>query len=111
MWGGIGTNLRIFFIAATLSSTSFLSFCQEFYVGGKKCISVPAAGGQAQSGDCREPTVFFDTNKDATAWLWNFGDGSANATIRNPQHTYAAVGTYTVTLTRTVNNVVQTPVT
>lgn len=114
MWGGIGTNLRIFFIAATLSFTSYFSFCQDFYIGGKKCISVPAtpptSGGQAQSADCNEPTVFFDTNKDATAWLWNFGDGSATSTIRNPQHTYAAIGTYTVTLTRTVNSVVQAPV-
>ncbi|RYU95602.1 PKD domain-containing protein [Emticicia agri] len=119
MWGGIGTNLRIFFIAATLSSTSILSFCQEFYVGGKKCISVPATppgpgggtGGQAQSADCNEPTVFFDTNPNTTAWLWDFGDGSATATTRNPQHSYAAVGTYTVTLTRTIGAVVQPPVT
>ncbi|RFS15865.1 PKD domain-containing protein [Emticicia sp. C21] len=117
MWGGIGTNLRIFFIAATFSFTSYSSFCQEFFIGGKKCISVPATGGggtgggQAQSADCNEPTVFFDTNKDATAWIWDFGDGSATATTRNPQHTYAAIGDYTVTLTRTVNNVVQAPVT
>ena len=119
MCGGIGTNLRIFFIAATLSFTSYSSFCQEFFIGGKKCISAPATGGggtgggsgQAQSADCNEPTVFFDTNRDATAWIWDFGDGSATATTRNPQHTYSTKGDYTVTLTRTVNNVVQPPVT
>jgi PKD repeat protein len=34
-----------------------------------------------------------------TAWNWNFGDGTANATLQNPGHVYASSGTYTVTLT------------
>ena len=38
-----------------------------------------------------------------TAWAWDFGDpasGSSNtSTLRNPTHTYADPGTYTVTLT------------
>ncbi len=33
-----------------------------------------------------------------TSWSWSFGDG-ATSTLRNPTHTYAAVGTYTVMLT------------
>jgi M6 family metalloprotease-like protein len=33
-----------------------------------------------------------------TNWSWNFGDG-ATSTSQNPSHTYAAGGTYTVTLT------------
>jgi PKD repeat protein len=33
-----------------------------------------------------------------TSWLWRFGDGSGPVTTRNPTHTYAAAGTYTVTL-------------
>lgn len=35
-----------------------------------------------------------------TSWLWNFGDGNTS-TLHNPQHVYAADGTYTVTLTAT----------
>jgi PKD repeat protein len=35
-----------------------------------------------------------------TSWLWTFGD-STTSTVRNPVHTYAAVGTYTVTLVAT----------
>jgi PKD repeat protein len=34
------------------------------------------------------------------AWAWNFGDGGTS-TAQNPTHTYAASGTYTVTLTAT----------
>src|SRR5207244_2496041 len=32
------------------------------------------------------------------SWSWNFGDGQT-ATQQNPSHTYAAGGSYTVTLT------------
>ncbi len=34
----------------------------------------------------------------ATGWSWDFGDGSTSA-LRNPAHTYADPGTYTVALT------------
>ncbi len=33
-----------------------------------------------------------------TMWSWNFGDGGTDM-VANPSHTYAAAGTYTVTLT------------
>jgi ABC-type transport system substrate-binding protein len=34
-----------------------------------------------------------------TSFQWNFGDGSANSTARNPVHTYQSLGNFTVTLT------------
>ncbi|HPO16848.1 MAG TPA: SUMF1/EgtB/PvdO family nonheme iron enzyme [Candidatus Hydrogenedentes bacterium] len=37
---------------------------------------------------------------DITAWVWDFGDGETS-TEQNPTHTYAASGTYTVSLTVT----------
>ncbi len=50
--------------------------------------------------------TFTDASTDAdgtvTAWSWNFGDATT-ATVRNPSHTYAAGGTYIVTLTVTDN--------
>jgi PKD repeat protein len=50
--------------------------------------------------------LFTDTSSDSdgtvNAWAWNFGD-QGTATTRNPQHTYAAAGNYTVTLTATDN--------
>jgi PKD repeat protein len=58
-----------------------------------------------------QSVLFVDvsTNKP-TAWTWNFGDpasGSANtSTLRNPRHTFASPGTYTVT--ETVTNSVGT---
>ena len=35
-----------------------------------------------------------------TSWLWDFGDGTTS-TAQNPSHTYAAVGSYNVSLTAT----------
>jgi len=41
-----------------------------------------------------------DSDGSVTAWSWDFGDGNTS-TSQNPVHTYAAGGTYTVTLTVT----------
>jgi len=40
------------------------------------------------------------TTTGTTTYAWDFGDGNTDATM-NPSHTYAAGGTYTVTLTVT----------
>jgi PKD repeat protein len=47
-------------------------------------------------------TVAFtdQSSGNPTSWRWDFGDG-ATSTIQNPTHTYAAPGTYTVSLTAT----------
>lgn len=45
--------------------------------------------------------TFTDTSTGTpTSWSWSFGDGDTDAT-RNPSHTYAAAGTYSVKLTAT----------
>lgn len=38
------------------------------------------------------------SSQNATSWDWNFGDGTTSG-LRNPNHTYTAEGTYTITLT------------
>jgi large repetitive protein len=38
---------------------------------------------------------------DTIAYSWNFGDGTPVSTSTSPSHTYAAQGTYTITLTTT----------
>lgn len=40
----------------------------------------------------------YDTDGSVVAWAWNFGDGGTS-NAQHPVHTYAAAGTYTVTLT------------
>jgi gliding motility-associated-like protein len=117
MRGSIGNKLKIFFLIATFSYISPDSWGQ-FYVGGKLCVGTPTPTtppvSNTQSADCSEPTIFFDTEKDATAWLWDFGDPTTLndvSTVRNPKYNYAAPGKYIVSLTRTVGGVVQPPVT
>ena len=62
---------------------------------------------------------FTDLSENATAWSWDFGDGT-NSTEQNPIHTYSTVGNYTVNLTainvngtdsklETINVLKQTP--
>ncbi|MCU0991010.1 MAG: metallophosphoesterase, partial [Xanthomonadales bacterium] len=50
---------------------------------------------------------FSDTSSDAdgtvSGWSWSFGDG-ATSTLRDPTHSYAIAGDYTVTLTVTDND-------
>ena len=74
------------------------------------------AGGGGGGGDTNTPPVasftfsctdlsctFTDTSTDdgtITAWSWDFGDNAAS-TEENPSYTYAAAGTYTVSLTVT----------
>lgn len=58
-----------------------------------------------QNPDCEaDSTSFRDTLSTATAWRWNFGEGGATDTRRNPQHSYMAPGSYNVTLTRTLKS-------
>nr|WP_303716384.1 PKD domain-containing protein [Methanoculleus marisnigri] len=61
----------------------------------------PSAGFSATpaSGGAPLAVQFTDesTNSPDT-WSWNFGDGAASD-VQNPVHTYAAVGTYSVSLT------------
>jgi PKD repeat protein len=51
--------------------------------------------------------TFTDTSTDSdgtiTSWAWDFGD-SSNSSAQNPAHSYAAAGTYTVSLTVTDND-------
>ena len=42
---------------------------------------------------------FTNTSLRSTQYEWNFGDGSTVNTQMNPNHTFNAIGTYTVTLT------------
>ncbi len=53
--------------------------------------------------ECSFTDASTDVDGDLVSWAWAFGDGSAS-TDRNPVHTYAAPGTYDVTLIVTDND-------
>jgi PKD repeat protein len=55
--------------------------------------------GVPRAGPAPLVVRFTDASSDATAWSWNFGDGSPASSDQNPTHTYAAGGTYPVSLT------------
>lgn len=50
---------------------------------------------------CAPLTVSFNSQTPATAWLWDFGDGSTS-TAADPSHVYEGRGVYDVTLTEWV---------
>jgi vibriolysin len=66
------------------------------------CPGPPVANFSASllSGGVPLTTTFTDLSQAASSWSWNFGDGQTS-TLKNPSHTYTAMGTYTVTLTAT----------
>lgn len=73
-------------------------------------IDLPALTNISTAAPTNTPftsaTVSFQapTHQGATKWVWNFGDGTTKeytsaAEGKNPTHTYAATGTYNVTVT------------
>lgn len=69
---------------------------------------LPGSGGTTLTADfsfaptspqAGQVVTFTDLSRGGpTGWSWNFGDGGTS-TVKNPDHTYAAAGTYTVALT------------
>jgi len=63
-------------------------------------LTSPTAGFTVNTTEGNAPltVAFTDTSTgDITGWAWTFGDGETSTT-QSPVHTYAAPGTYTVTL-------------
>ncbi|HEV8697941.1 MAG TPA: PKD domain-containing protein [Candidatus Limnocylindrales bacterium] len=69
--------------------------------GGGGPVAAPVADlvGSPASGYSPLLVQFTDTSTNfPTSWVWSFGDGGTSF-VQNPTHTYAAAGTFTVTLT------------
>lgn len=55
------------------------------------------------SGNKRQ-IILSNSTLNAVSYSWNFGDGSPVSTEKEPSHTFAAAGTFTVVLTATSDN-------
>jgi PKD repeat protein len=67
--------------------------------GGGPVAPTAAFTGAPTSGTVPLAVQFTDQSTGGpTSWSWTFGDGGTS-NAQNPSHTYAAVGTYTVSLT------------
>jgi len=69
--------------------------------------TAPVAGFRSQADSVEPRTIIFTDESVAgtqpiTKWEWTFGD-NATSTERNPRHTYANGGDFTVTLKVTTN--------
>jgi PKD repeat protein len=79
---------------------------------GPSC-TVTAAGSAPATATVNTAVAFSGSGTTATCagtvgYDWNFGDGSAHATLQNPSHAYAAAGTFQWTLTATIGGVADT---
>lgn len=72
----------------------------ELKLTSDRLAPVAAMKADVRSGFAPLTVKFTDDSKMANSWAWDFGDGGTS-TEKNPTHTFAAVGKYTVKLTAT----------
>jgi PKD repeat protein len=107
-WGGNSSNYFAGSIdeVAVYSTAMTASTVQAHYRagGGSLPNTKPTASFTSSVSDLKASFVgtgSSDSDGTIAAYSWNFGDNSAAGSGATPSHTYAAAGTYTVTLTVT----------
>ena len=94
------TGLRMYLNTTVTNAPATLTF-DDVSVESLDTPPPPLAGFSWAEGADWLTVDFTDTSTGSpTSWTWDFGDGGSS-TARNPSHSYAAEGTYAVTLTAT----------
>jgi PKD repeat protein len=106
-----GTGISIGTVLSAGTHTLYVDFTPEDtvnYTTASKNVTInvsekpvtPVAdfSSNVTSGYAPLMVQFTDYSENATAWNWDFGDGT-NSTQQSMMHTYFAVGNYTVNLT------------
>ncbi|MDR1666867.1 MAG: PKD domain-containing protein [Bacteroidales bacterium] len=89
------TKINLVFWSALCAITLFS--CKE---KEEAAAPLPVAGFSFVAEQANPLTVHFtDESENASSYKWDFGDQSAISTEKDPIHTYAGGGTYTVSLT------------
>ncbi len=84
---------------ATRMNQQMALYRPTMYGGSTGTAPTAAFAGDPVSGTVPLTVDFTDQSTGSpTSWSWTFGDGGTS-TAQNPSYTYAAVGTYTVSLT------------
>ena len=87
-----------------------LSACGGGGGGGGSAAATDTAPSVSFALSCSDLTCNFTSTSsdqdagDTLSYVWNFGDGSAQVTTANASHTYAAAGSYNVSLSATDNH-------
>lgn len=95
--------------SATFTITDNAIGCSSSTTNQVVVAAAPVANFTFSSPTCPTGAVTFtNSSSNATAYLWDFGDGSATSIVTSPTHSYTTAGTYTVTLTATANTCTST---
>ncbi|MDO9517282.1 MAG: PKD domain-containing protein, partial [Methanosarcinaceae archaeon] len=80
------------------NSTSNDTEIKNDYITVLETLPVADFSSNVTSGDAPLTVYFTDQSTNATSWIWDVGDGTANYTTQNVTHTYNSIGEYGVSL-------------
>ena len=81
------------------SDQAFEIIVDELSLMAARTEPIPDFTANVVNGIAPLEVTFTDKSKLATAWSWDFGDGSTVSSEQSPTHTFTEAGKYTVTLT------------
>lgn len=95
-WFDVSEKYPVLFVRQTKTGNSYINTLieykdvQQFYQPAALFAYLPVS---PKMGDT---VTFQNLSANATAYKWNFGDGTDSSTVINPQHVYTNAGNYLV---------------